>query len=481
MYKKVIKFLGKTIFLLFPGVLGFYGYSQVGENSILDNIFKTIHLYSFSCGVYGEEMNLALEIARWAAPAVTATVLLTIIFSFVENVKMWFVTRLTEGVAVHGDSDKISLVLKNLGWKGFHSDKKMSFRAKKHILMFKDDFDMYRFLKEHKTELLGEKEKEVYLCSENIVRGNYENKHLTICNIAENCAREYWRKHPIINPKEKILLIGFGNYGQRLLTQGILKNVVSMDSQIEYHVSGGYESYLSKQSKIHKALHVKIVDRRGNEKEFQPYDPICGNRDSLFFYDLPWYDVLNREKEFDRIILIHDTDEENLAVLNELKRYYVSPNCHIKFTDRKILEALWGDDNTEILVFGTDEELYESDVILREKLFEHAKMIHARYFAKWQCDGNCDGNQCGNKMETGLASIKKCVNCPNLMEDWNRQTSFIRYSNVAQADHIYDKVRMLTGDDGMDGITGIEVYGAYEKLSRQEKDGDVYEALAEIL
>ena len=459
MYKKILKWLGKMVFLLLPGVLGFLGYRQIGGKSILDNLFETIHLYSFSCGVSGADMNLALEIARWTAPAVTATVLLTVLFSLMENIKMWFVTRFTEGIAIHGDSDKISCFLKNLGWKGFRSDKKMSFRAKK------DDFAMYRFLKEHKKELLGEK-KEVYLCSENILRGNYEDKHLTICNIAENCAREYWRKYPVAHKKEKILLIGFENYGQRLLTQAILKNVISMDSEIEYHVAGGYQSYLSKHSKLNKAVHVKIVDQEGKEKEYLAHETICDNQDTLYFYDMPWYEVMSRGIDFDRIILINDADEENLSVLNELKRYYVCQNCHIKFTDRRILEALWGDNKKEIIVFGTDEELYEPDVILKEKLFEHAKMIHARYYAKWQCDGICSGRPCGNKNKTGILSLRKCAACPKMIDDWNKQTTFIRYSNVAQADHIPEKLRLLVGSDCEDGA---QVYAVYERLSCEEK------------
>lgn len=474
MNKEKIGQFGKIFMYIFPAILGFCGMVRADQGGFLECAYKTVQLYLVEFAVEGDVMNWQLEWARWLAPLATVAFILSFLYSVVENMKIWFLTKVTDLIAIHGNSTNIDLVLKNLGSRAIHSDKIMAFRARRHVLMFDDDFDMYRFLDEHGSHLLDDPDKEVFLCSEKILRGSYENKQLVVCNVAENCARDYWKKHPLIHEKEKILIIGFENYGQRLLTQAVLKNVVSTDSQIEYHVAGDYHTYLAKHNRLHKAVHVKKVKEIGQAKDFKPYDPICDNHDMVFFYDVPWCEVLNQDIKFDRIILAYDTDAQNLDVLNELKSYYVNPVCYIKFTDTKVLKALWDLEKENIIPYGIDEELYEPEVILKERLFDHAKMIHARYFAKWQCDGNCDGKSCGNKEGDEVKNLKICAHCPRLLVDWNKQSTFIRYSNVAQADHMEEKLRLLLGvEDGavlLDkaGI-GKEACDAYEKLSYDEQ------------
>lgn len=471
MERENIKIIGKLILFLTPFCIGFYGIVKLQEGTLLDCAYKTVQLYVMEFGIESECLNWQLEIARWLAPIATAAVILSVLYSLVDNIHIWFKIRTQDMIAVHGNSANIDLVLKNLGKKAICSDQYMAFYARRHILMFENDFDMYHFMDENGVRMLHDTQKEIFLCSEKITRGNYENKQLVVCNIAENCARNYWEKFPIRDKKEKILIIGFDNYGQRILTQALLKNVIATDSSIEYHIVGNYHSYLAKHYKLDKVVHIKEVFCEGKIKEVKEYNDICDNHDVVYFYNMEWFEVLARGETYDRVIITEDLDAANIELLNELKAYYMIPYYYIKFSDEKILMALWNIEKENIIPFGVNEEMYNPETILKEKLFYYAKMIHARYYAKYSCDGYCNGIHCKSKKENGSESLKRCVNCPKLLNDWNRQSAFIRYSNVAQADHINEKLKILLGDyeDYKQG-KGHEAVKVYMALADCEKE-----------
>ena len=470
MKKKKWERIWKLLFFV-PGIVGLYGIINLNEGTFWDCIYKTAQLYVMEFSVESEVLNPATEFARFMAPVATAAAIAAALYSMVDYIRIWVKIRTNNVIAIHGDSANKDLVMESLGNKAICSDKSIAFRAPRHILMFEDDFDMYHFMDEHGTKMFYGSEKEVFLCSEKILRGSYENRQLVVCNIAENCARDYWNKYPVTNKKEKILLLGFDNYGQRLLTQAILKNVISTDSQIEYHIAGDYHAYLSKHYHLNKTVHVKIINEKGEDRDAKPYDPLCDNHDTVYFYDMEWYEILERNHFFDRVILIEDMDAKNIELLNELKTYYADTACYMKFSDEKMLSALWNLEKENIVPFGVNKELYDPETILKEKLFYHAKLIHSRYFAQYCCDGTVDGKPCQNKQNGNLCSLNQCVSCPNLLEDWSKLTTFLRYSNVAQADHIPEKIRLLLGADRRMDEPGIgdEAVKAYHQLNEEEK------------
>ena len=84
--------------------------------------------------------------------------------------------------------------------------------------------------------------------------------------------------------------------------------------------------------------------------------------------------------------------------------------------------------------FGTAKSLCTRENILNEQTMFDAVRIHAGYFRSYVCPKK---NECGGKA---------CRNCDLFREDWANRSNFIRYSNVAQADHIPVKLRILLGD-----------------------------------
>ena len=507
---KLIINIIKGVLYIAPFFLGWYGIYQLGEGDWLECAYKSVQLYLMEYSVETKPINLALTIAKVAAPLVTAAFLVSFLYSMVENLQIWWRLKKKDVVVFHGDSANIDLVQKKLGDRAIVSERPKVFQAEKHVLMFNEDVDMYHFIDKNGAELLHEKNKTVFLCSEKILRGCYESSNIVVCNVAENCARTYWQQYPIRmrngenGPEfvdEKILLIGFDNYAQRLLTQAILKNVVSDSSAIEYHVCGRfsnsevsvendeYASYLDTHMMLHKAVNVKKVSADGTERDYRPRETICENYDTVYFHEASWQRVMGRGVEFDRIIICKDLDAENMEILNELKTFFVVDTCHIKYTDKKILEQLWDCEKDNIYTFGVNVELYDPDVILKETLFRQAMMIHGRYYAKYVCQGIIHGEYCDNQVteelfdkegnilineDTGKQSktvkeikcLGKCVDCPKLKKDWAAQNNFIRYSNVAQADHIPEKIRILLGPDVSMDTENVNkmIVKAYEAL-----------------
>lgn len=517
--KEQLQNLCKAILYLTPFFLGWYGTYQLGEGNLIDCAYKTVQLYLMEYSIEAETLNIATQIARIAAPVVTAAFIVSLLHFLVENVRLWWCLKTQDAVAFHGDSSNIDQIQEKLGKRVIVSENPMAFRARKHVLMFNEDVDMYHYIDQHGTELMDREEgKEIFLCSEKILRGCYENHQIIVCNVAESCAREYWKRFPVkmetmqetgeISSSEKILLIGFDTYGQRLLTQAILKNVVSARSAIEYHVCGKYGgpvdfgqneygAYLDTHWMLQKAIHVNKVSSEGDVYEVRPRESICENEDTVYFHEASWQKVMGREGRFDRVIICQDQDEKNMEILNELKTFFVTDVCHIKYSDERILKGLWDCEKDGIRAFGVSEELYDPEVILKEKLFDHAKKIHARYFSKYMCDGICQGKSCHNQkripvvdeatgqakmdLDTGrvmeqveeVRDLNRCVRCPVMLADWNQQNNFIRYSNVAQADHIPEKLRLLLGSETRmetEGV-GAKAVQTYRKLSLQEQEG----------
>lgn len=421
------------IFLVIPFFLGMFGMRALGEGSYLECAYKSVQLYTLEFSVEAYPLNAAVVIARWMAPLMTVATIITALSSFFESVRIWWKIRMhKDTVVVHGDSDDIGTLMKNMGKQGIRSEKPITRLANRHILMFKEDYDMYRFMNENMEGFLADPKKKIYLCSEKISRGSYEQNQLVACNIAENCARGYWKKYPIRKMGERICIIGFGNYGQRLLTQGILTNVYSLDSRIEYHVAGDYHEFLTKHYKMDRAIRIVRVAQDGTQTTVGA-PPVEDIGDVVYFYDGDWYDMLAQVSDFDRVILVYDEDAKNIEILNEVKTCFINNRYHVKLSDDRLVEMLWRNETSrktgggDVFTFGTNDELYDLDVILNDRLFYQAKMINAYYFAKYH----------------DQRPPKEYLGEPEFEADWEGLNTFTRYSNVAAADHIQVKLRIL--------------------------------------
>lgn len=230
-------------------------------------------------------------------------------------------------------------------------------------------------------------------------RSEYEPEHLPEKEIRfspyELCARLYWHRFPVLKHDEKILLIGEGRYADAILEQGLMLNVTDPQQQITYTVCGDYSAFRRLHPSLNQICHINGKADTG---------------DSLIFCEGPWNSTPEAVEQADRIILCSDSEDDNLAVLSMLKRYYaVSGVIHARMS----MPA----DGAK--TFGSVDELWTPELVLHRDLSRNAVRLNDIY-----------------RQESG-------GNAPC----WNELSSFTRRSNLASADHLMYKVRILLGCD----------------------------------
>lgn len=443
-----------------PFVIGGIGFCILYKGSYISGFYDALCLYGLQLNVDKEDVNLLINIARWAAPCMTVAVLFTVLSVLYQNFRDRMRARNKEAVAIHGDSRYIPMVGQKIGKSAIISDGIFSFRAPRQILVFDTDYKMFQFLHQHERELMGDPEKTLYLCTERITRGSYKDQSLQICNMAENCGRAYWKENLLEENEKVIVIIGFGNYGQEILNQGLMINVRDISSDLQYHIFG---TQVEREEYQHLHYKLKRFANVGeDERCIQP------GKDSLIFHRENWYENEDLIQQADRIILAYDEEEDNLLVLNELNKYFFMNKIYIKVFNEQIINTLWDTKKLRITPFGTDEHMCEPEMILGESTIIHAKMCHATYSRSVpESYGGCP------KMEKGQChkSLKECIQCQWLNDDWNSNNYFTKYSNVAQADHMKVKEQILMkGREYPQGVKkGDYLSQIYQELPESEK------------
>lgn len=205
----------------------------------------------------------------------------------------------------------------------------------------------------------------------------------------DSCARLYWQQHPLHADETDVLLIGGGRCGAALLERALLVNVCGPDRSVTYHVFGDDGSFLRAHSQLETAL---------------------AGRDNVVFHQEPWNSDFSQLTETSRILLCGDDGMENLDILQQLRRYFpVGGQVHLRHSQRL--------DGT--VTFGADAELFTPELVLRTRLNHIAREMHEIY-----------------RRSTGGA-----------VPAWEELSDFLRRSNIAAADHLLTKIRILLADD----------------------------------
>ncbi|MBQ3972735.1 MAG: hypothetical protein II628_01085 [Lachnospiraceae bacterium] len=209
------------------------------------------------------------------------------------------------------------------------------------------------------------------------------------------CARLYWARYPLTSPSEVIVISGSGRYAEALLEQALIFNVIAPDQHISYHVIGDFENF------------------RRNHPYLDQAFSVC---DQIEFHEGPWnrdFDIL---KKADRIIFCHDDPRSSMEEVTQLKRY--CPTDAVLYVRGSVpLEG--------IRAFGSPQVLCRPEYILRSGLYQMAIRLHRIY----------------------QDSVKDAPG-------WEELSGFLRRSNMASADHLLMKVRILLGpweDEGAEG------------------------------
>lgn len=212
------------------------------------------------------------------------------------------------------------------------------------------------------------------------------------------CARLYWRRFPLRESRQTVLLIGQGKYAEALLEQALQNNVLDPAQRIVYRVFGNYENF----RRDHPFL-SQLCAVNGEEP----------GRDSLYFSDAPWNGDPALLRAADRIIFCEDTEEATLARITELRRFFpVACPVHARLSTE--LDG--------VACFGSSEEIFSPELVLQARLDRTAIRLNEIY-----------RNSVGGDAP-----------------DWNGLNSFTRRSNIASAEHLSTKIRILLQEDAED-------------------------------
>ena len=230
-------------------------------------------------------------------------------------------------------------------------------------------------------------------------------KGLTLFAREESCAREYWRVHGLPREAREVLIVGDGDYSAAVLEQALLVNVPWADDGVRYHLYGDWSDF----RRCHPAL-----EREG-----------ALEKDTIVYHDTPWNADGALLHRADRIIFCNDTDEANLEDLRLLRRYYsTTGQVHLR-----LQEDIPGE-----TVFGTRESLCTAELVLRSGLTKVGRMMHEIY-------------------RKGVPEA----------DAWEALSDFRKQSNLAAADHLIGKARILLEDDTVTSLDKATCAAAYTR------------------
>ena len=132
--------------------------------------------------------------------------------------------------------------------------------------------------------------------------------------------------------------------------------------------------------------------------------------DRLVFKDIAWNADADALKQADRIILCFDREEETLSAYNTLHKC-VPTSARVY---ARLSHAF-----DQLTAFGSPDSLFSSENVLRKELDRDAIILNDLYL-----------KQQGQTSPT-----------------WEELSAFLRRSNLASADHLPIKMRILLGED----------------------------------
>lgn len=439
----------------------FLAYTSTEEAShLLDRVIVFSRALYRAVAIYGISVDESamsklgpgywqLEAARWLALLVTTSVFVNLLRMATSRMVTQLRVLHRDAVTLHGDPGLLDRMRRELGARAITGTMPERFRACTHILAFESERAMYDYLVANHGAFFGDLGKRIYLCTLRAAYPTNRDAGIFVSNIAENCARLYWEERYLRKGEQRIAIVGFEEYGERILAQALMVNVFRASREIRYVVYSDGASFLSLHPGIAQFISI------GEEKP---------GWDALLFCAEPWEKCLDELARADRVIACHNSDEENLRLLDRLIERGATAQIDVRAINEELPRRLWSGDEAGIGVFGTEDRLYTLDVVMRETLLNRAKLIHARYVR--HVDGvveTCERRRCDKR-------AAQCLNCDAYRKSWEALGPFKRGSNIAQADHMSVKVREVLEEDGVPDENTIRRFKRkYEEMTHSEK------------
>ena len=233
----------------------------------------------------------------------------------------------------------------------------------------------------------------------------------------EALGRSYWKEHPLLTSERCVLLVGCGPSGCALLERALLTNVFEPGRSVEYHVFRDTQGF--------DRLHPRLVRALASDED----------ADSLFLHTEDWMEDEDLLARADRIIFCLEEDSDNLEAYEKLRTWLpTAAHVHVRLT-----EAI-----PSLASFGSRREIITAEYVMKDALNRRAAALNDIYNA------NAPGGS-----------------------DWEALSWFLRQSNIAVADHLAVKIRILLRDESLREVTQENCRRAYERYlaaSPEEKE-----------
>lgn len=416
--KKTFSKILKIFIFILPILLGTWGLHILEGEPILDAIFNSLLMY-FLCYT-DHPANIFIELARWIAPAVTASGVILIFYTLKDRLVHFFLFCTGKSIAVYGPDDEKESLIKEI--KGYAINGKADFvPASKYILLGDEDTN-FAFYNSNKAKL---KNSSIYLKTASLPSGAICDSRLHVFCPEETSARLFWKENFLYslslekNHQMEIVFVGFEKLGEELLLFGLQNNIFSPEQKITYHVFGDGDRF--------KATHKELASIS----------------DPVLFYEEPWYLHLDLVERADMVVIL--TQENQTSLLREIL-FSTTRNCiHVFAADASKVQLLY--ENERLQIFDWKGEAQKLHHILNDTLFERAKRINLRYAHLYS---NVDENK------------------EMLESEWRDLDSFTRYSNVSSADYHEVRLKMLDyeGKSDKDILSGdvLELHSELEHI-----------------
>ena len=236
-------------------------------------------------------------------------------------------------------------------------------------------------------------------------------ENITPFNECECTARLYWQTRPWRPSGERVAVIGGGRFARALLNQGLLT------------APPGCSVSLFGDWALWRGLHRAVLELRA---------PAV----ALSFQAGDWHDCADILRDADRIVLCDDDRRTNARTLRLLRQYCVV---------RGQIDARCEPGLQDAFCFGEPESLFTPELVMKQAQDRLGRHLHEMY-----------RSQADYPVPT-----------------WEALSDFLRRSNLAAADHLLTKLRLLLPEKDVREITPENCALAadrYEALSPEERE-----------
>ncbi len=409
---------------------------MAGGESFLDALYSAILLFFFN--PVSQVHNAAVVIGRFLAIGVSSTAIFSM-FSSVYNLFNHSLGHKEEdSTAVYSDNawgEDLAERL-NHGYLSKGASFGLVTGTRYHIFMYSDDLTNLNLYHHCRAQLekngsyayIMLNHTDAFLLSKDskVPEGAHGPRYF---NLYDLTARMYWQQHHLYDRVRtqvdtcsgtpiRIAVIGYGPVGQAIVKYAILNNIYRLGQAIQYHLWGcpAYQADFLKQL------------------------PMLNN-DCIIPHDGDCLDSLELLSGMDRVIL---TQEDSLAILQQLLYTTTCAQIHY-YSDRDIqLDSLFDHKPGQVVCFGQMDLVLTEENIKQERLYRQAKLLNYDYALR----------RAGAHPEALPADHEE-----DMEQQWRDLSGFLKGSNIAQADHLWIKLKLRE-----DHLAGDKEIGMLEHL-----------------